>query len=490
MGVMRFLFSPPDRITSQTAGRAYMSGFDRIPWCGRARLVEGELRLERAVSDSGNLHIPWPVKDHGLLALATASLADRGEPYYLPLELARGRISQFRNQLADWQSVGLVVPETVHAQAAEAMECLTKAVVAPRGEASSARMAELALEKILDAGARLAECYAEQALAMRRRHLDQRPCFLGADLGVSPLDERSASQFLEAFGAARVPMAWREVETSEGSRGWDVFDRQVEWCRANRLVVCGGPLLQLAPGHAPDWLYLFEDDFAGLQASVADFVDAAVTRYRGRVDLWQCAGRTNTADFLSLGEEELVQLTAHVIEQTRSLDPETPLVVSFDQPWAEYVSRREVDFPPFYFADALVRANLGLAGLMLEVNLGYQPGGTLPRDPLEFSRQLDLWAGLGMPLYMNLCVPSGIDGDPLARSPSRPIQPECTPRTQQAWLNRYLPIVLAKTYVHGVFWTQLHDHAPHDFAHGGLFDLRRHPKPALRTLASMRQAFL
>ena len=84
----------------------------------------------------------------------------------------------------------------------------------------------------------------------------------------------------------------------------------------------------------------------------------------------------------------------------------------------------------------------------------------------------------------------GVDGDPLARSPSRPIQPECTPRTQQAWLNRYLPIVLAKTYVQGILWTQLHDHAPHDFAHGGLFDLRRHPKPALRTLASMRQAFL
>ena len=256
-------------------------------------------------------------------------------------------------------------------------------------------MAELALEKILDAGARLAECYAEQALAMRRRHLDQRPCFLGGDLGVSPLDERSASQFLAAFGAARVPLAWREVETSEGSRDWDVFDRQVEWCRANRLIVCGGPLLQLAPGHAPDWLYLFEDDFAGLQASVSDFVDATVTRYRGRVDLWQCAGRTNTADFLSLGEEELVQLTAHVIEQTRSLDPETPLVVSFDQPWAEYVSRREVDFPPFYFADALVRANLGLAGLMLEINLGLSAGRHAAARPVGVQPPVGPLGGAG-----------------------------------------------------------------------------------------------
>ena len=50
--------------------------------------------------------------------------------------------------------------------------------------------------------------------------------------------------------------------------------------------------------------------------------------------------------------------------------------------------------------------------------------------------------------------------------------------------------MLAKPYVHGILWGQLRDAEPHDFAHGGLFDLRRHPKPALRQLASIRQAHL
>ncbi|MBN2023212.1 MAG: hypothetical protein JW809_10525 [Pirellulales bacterium] len=490
MGLMRFVVSPPDRITPELARQAYLSGFERIPWRGTVEFAEGELAIARNVTDSGNLHVPWPVEGHGVLALSTASLMERPQPYHLPLELARGKIALTRNQLADWQSIGLVVPPSVPAKIAEAQKHLAHATAGDPTREASVRAAETALRTILDAGAHLTECYVEQALALRRRHARQRPCLLGADLGVSLLDRHAAAQFVESFGAARVPLTWREVETSEGSRNWEIFDRQLAWCRSAGLQVCGGPLVHLAAGSAPDWLMLFEGDLAGLQASVSDFLKAAVARYRGQVALWQCTGRTNTADFLNLEEEELVQLTAQAVEEVRRLDPDTPRVVSFDQPWAEYTARRDADFPPFYFADALVRADLGLSGLMLEVNLGYEPGGTLPRDPLEFSRQLDMWSVLGVPIYVALCVPSGNGPDPFARRKSPSIQPGCSPATQQAWLARYLPVVLAKTYVRGVVWSQLHDYAPHDFSHGGLFDLRRHPKPALRTFASIRQAYL
>ena len=101
MGVIRFLVSPPDRATPELAAQAYMSGFDRVPWCGQTRLHGAELIVERGVSDSGNLCVPWTLEGHGLLAISTASLAERGETYHLPLEIARGKISQFRNQLAE-----------------------------------------------------------------------------------------------------------------------------------------------------------------------------------------------------------------------------------------------------------------------------------------------------------------------------------------------------------------------------------------------------
>ena len=82
---------------------------------------------------------------------------------------------------------------------------------------------------------------------------------------------------------------------------------------------------------------------------------------------------------LGLGEEARLQLAAKAIATVRQLDPTTPRVVSFDQPWAEYLASEQLDLGAFHFADALVRANLGLSGVGLEINVGYHPGGSLHR---------------------------------------------------------------------------------------------------------------
>lgn len=489
MGLMRF-FLPPDRITEETAQQVYLSGFDRIPWQIQSELDNGELVLERATADSAALHIPWTVEGHGRLILATGTLMERPEPYYLPLELARGEVGQVRNQLAEWRAIGLLGCEDVDAKAAEATAYFGKAIAAEQGSPESNQWAEQAIAAALEASYMLAAAYTEQALAVRRRVQQKLTSFLGANLGVSPLDDYSAREFLQTFNAAGIPMSWREIATSEESLFWDVADKQLQWCRSNRLTVCAGPLLQFDPRTIPDWLYLYEGDFDSLLDFASQFVQTTVSRYRGQVDLWACAGRINTAEVFSMTEEEKVRLAARAIELTRRLDPDTPVVVSFDQPWAEYLSRREMDFPPLHFADALVRANLGLTGLMLEINVGYHPGGTMPRDPVEFSRQLDYWSLLGVPLYLSICAPSGSHADPLASRQTRLPPDSWSVKAQQTWVSRYVPLLLAKPCVHGVLWNQLRDAEPHDFPHGGLFDLRRHPKPALRQLASIRTAHL
>ncbi|HLA85476.1 MAG TPA: hypothetical protein VJL29_11835, partial [Thermoguttaceae bacterium] len=74
------------------------------------------------------------------------------------------------------------------------------------------------------------------------------------------------------------------------------------------------------------------------------------------------------------------------------------------------------------------------------------------------------------------------------RRRDRPLEPARTPKTQHAWLARQLPLILAKPYVQGVLWSQLHDSIPHDFPHAGLFDFHRRPKPALPLLTSLSEA--
>jgi hypothetical protein len=386
--------------------------------------------------------------------------------------------------------IGLVVPPEVREKVREAMAYFARSVVPVHGDDESVEMADNAIRAALDAVHLLTASYTEQALAIRRRAASRFPVFLGADLGASLLDDGTAREYLSTFNAANVPLTWREIETGEETYYWEVVDKQIEWCRKHKLTTTAGPLLQFDEHALPDWITLYEEDFEALMSFGSDFVRRVVERYRGKVNVWQCAGRVNTGDVLSLSEEEKVRLTAGAVELTRSLDPGTPVVVSFDQPWAEYLGKREMDFPPLHFADALVRANLGLSGLVLEINVGYQPDGSLFRDPLEFHRLLDYWSLLGVPLYLSVRVPSGSQADPLARRRTKLPPHDWSPASQQLWVQRYVPLLLSKPLVHGLLWAQLRDSEPHDFAHGGLFDLRRQPKPALSQFASIRKGLM
>src|SRR5271166_2726810 len=121
MGQMRFIVSPPQRITEEVLQFTYMSGMDRTPWVVHAEADDGELVLERDVSDSGSVTVPWHVEGHGLLALSTGTLVERWEPYYLTVELARGTINLLRTQLHEWQSIGLTVPDEVHSRLKNAL---------------------------------------------------------------------------------------------------------------------------------------------------------------------------------------------------------------------------------------------------------------------------------------------------------------------------------------------------------------------------------
>src|SRR5438128_771896 len=107
------------------------------------------------------------------------------------------------------------------------------------------------------------------------------------------------------------------------------------------------------------------------------------------------------------------RLVVESVDRVRSIDSRTPLVVSFNQPWAEYIARKDQELTPWHFADTLVRGELGLAGVGLEIHYGYWPGGTLPRDPQEVSRLLDRWSQIGVPLMVILAAPSSMGADPL-----------------------------------------------------------------------------
>ena len=495
MGAMRFLVPRRERMATDAAERATFSGMDEIPWHTRTQWTDQGLVVERAESDSGNFSIPCPVDGHGQLMLSTGSLMERERPYHLQVELARGTLNRLRNQIAGWESMGMVIPGTVRQRIAEAHAHLSWAVTRQEDAEAAADRAALATGLALEAIDLFSASYVEQALAARHHQSGKLSTLFGFNLdGARPTDAMTG-KLVAAFNTAMVPFVWREIEAREGKRDWTLSDQQVDWCRAQGFKICGGPLLTIDRWSLPDWMYLWgEDDAESFTSCVVEHILAVVARYKGKVQLWHCASRLNTINDFSYSEEQRLRFAVLAIETIRRADPRAPVVVTVDQPWGSFMSHEDCDLSPLHFADALVRADLGLAGIGLEINLGYSPHGTEPRDVLEFGRQMDRWSSLGLPLLVSLTVPSGNGNDPQAQSKSNPLSyaaaDELSIATQRAWGEKFLPVLLAKQPVQGVIWNQLLDSQPHALAHGGLFDAQDRPKPILELFQALREQHL
>ena len=97
---------------------------------------------------------------------------------------------------------------------------------------------------------------------------------------------------------------------------------------------------------------------------------------------------------------------------------------------------------------------------------------------------------LGLPLLVGLSLPSADGADPKARQKIDFSAGSWSLAAQQAWAARYVPLILAKPGVQAVVWNQFEDGQPHDFPHAGLLTPQGQAKPALRTLAALRAAYI
>jgi len=493
MGLMRLLVHQRERIPPGGLEQVHICGPEDLPWFARVYFSGPHLVIERAESESGRVFVPWRVGEGSPLLLGTATLIEREEPYLLEVELARGMVNSLRNQLAAWETAGLVVSPEIAAGVGEATSAMARAATSQDDAASAADWAQRSLTTTLTVMTRLAGEYAQQVLTVRRNQARPLSSWFGVHLGQCLPKPAMARQLISAFNVVSVPFTWRAIEAVEGRRDWKQTDAQIEWARRVGLRICAGPLLELDDRGLPDWTYLWEGDFDSLLSFMLDHVRAVLERYRGKVHLWQAAARVTHGHALGLSEEARLQIAAKVITTVRELDPSTPLVVTFDQPWAEYLAYERLDLAPLHFADALVRADLGLSGLGLELNIGYRPGGSLPRGPLAFSRLIDTWSLLELPLMVMITLPSSSADDPQASGKTCVLssrQGEITTESQRQWIEDHVPMMLAKAPVQIVLWNQLSDAAPHYYPHGGLFDMADRPKPALDALRKIREKFL
>jgi hypothetical protein len=493
MGVIRFRVVPGARLADwPEAQGAYLTGADGRIFSTRVELEGDVLGCRRSSSESCKLHVAYPVSGFGQPVLSTASLPERETPYVLAVELARGRIVQLRNQAATWEQSGLQIPAEYQTLMVQAQRQFGRAASGQTVDVVAAvQQAEAALVSASQAAKVLVDSYAQQSLKGRQRRYPQLATALGCQLGLAPLAAEQGELFSALFGAVRVPMSWSSIEEVEGEYQWELQDQQLAWCEQQRLLASCGPLLDLSSGGLPMWLARWEHDPLNLQSFVCDFVETAMTRYLGRVRVWEIASRFSTGGALTLNEEQRLTLVARALEVAGQVDEESQVLVRIDQPWGEYQVRGQHRLSPLQVVDALLRSQVGLSGVNLEIASGYGPRECRYRDLFDVSRLIDSWSVLGIPLYVTVACPSSAEPDPTAVSDlvvnAQHWPGGCTEASQAQWLSRCLPLLLSKPAVAGVFLEHFSDAVPHEYPHAGLLRRDESPKQAVEALVPFRR---
>lgn len=504
MGLIRFAVYPASLTEDwPEVYRGYLTGSDGRVFPTRIEVDGDIVGCRRTTSESCKFHVTFPVEGFGRPVVNTASLPEREQPYVLVVELARGKIVQVRNQASAWELAGMQIPPSFAAASRAAHLAFGRAASSQADIAESTRLATESLHYAFIAAEILTRGYATQALAGRLQRFGGLPASIGCDLQGSLPQPEANELFTAAFNAATVEVPWRSIEAIEGEYDWGPIDLQVEWCEQQKvenqklkgehqkLLVRGGPLIDFGPNGLPSWLSRWEHDVFNLRSFICDFVETAISRYAGRIRIWEVAARANSGGALTLNEENRLMLTASVLGVAKQVDEESQLMIRVDQPWGDYQARGQHRLSPLQFVDAIHRSGVGLAGVNLELAMGFLPRGSARRDLMEISRLIDSWSVLNLPLHVTLASPSSCEDDPLSHSDwevdPRLWSEETAEENQAESLDRVLELLLAKPSVAGVFLTHFSDADRHQFPFAGMLRADGTPKPALERIITQRQ---
>jgi hypothetical protein len=474
--------------------KAYITGLDRTPGRLGVELRNGLLTCVRDTPESGRLFVPWPIEGHGTPIVGTATLAERTAPYVLAVELARGKLNDIRNQAADWIQMGLHSTPPLDQALAEAQRAFVRCATATDRPDECTEAARASLGFAARAGDLLVEAYIAQILQSRLSSTSKLSTHLACVIDVPPPQLPTSADWLSPFNTAHIGVSWRQIAPAEGQYRWDLLDAQLAWCRSKGLTFEVGPLIEFRQGCLPDWVWLWESDCETISGLAADFVRQVVQRYRGRVPLWHVVHRCGSGDILGLTEEEQIRITARAIQVAHQTDPSAQLTIGIDRPWAEWMGSSHFQLGPLHLCDYLLRADLGLSAVAIEIAPGYSSPGSHMRDLFELSKLLDLYSLLNIPIHVWMAIPSSLAPDPLADASVRVETSQWAATVDEAlqssYGGRWLAMAVAKPFVRTVSWLQLSDAFPHLYPHGGILRADQTPKPLHGWLKMLRKETL
>ncbi|MGP1346589.1 MAG: hypothetical protein ACTS3F_07975 [Phycisphaerales bacterium] len=454
-----------------------------------------------------------------VLTLQTCLLPQSDRPYVLDLELARHRLMLYLTKLEEWGMSAIPADHPVVSSYERARSAFTRALAAC-GNAEAPRKSDAALAReavalAVVAGEKLANLAAERAWRSRdqkprRRRPSERardlsaPVRTGGEIGCGVVPGACSEGLQNAAKQVAdfliVPMRWAAVEPEEGRFDLTKIDRWLEWAKTKAsFPVMAGPVIDLGPRSAPDWLYVWEHDYESVREFAYEHAKRVITRYRKVVDRWVVASGINENQGFALSIDQMIELSRIGTMLARKLSPQAEVIIELNHPFGEVVATGARAVHPGLFAELVLEAGIDLDALLVRIQMGDAEFGRSTRDLLDFSSALDQFAQLEAPIDVVLGAPSGV----IEPSPDEPRhdgvqgdQPAgswrggWTGESQSEWLTEATTIAMSKSAVRSVSWQSLCDleGVPGEMALGGLIGADGKAKPGLVRLADAKKA--
>jgi hypothetical protein len=398
--------------------------------------------------------------------------------------------------------MGLRLPENFFPLAEAGTRDFLRAVTHRGDPSQREQLAQSAIDQSIQASTNLCGAFAQQALMSRKSTEGPLTTLLGASLPAEFQQDDTRWSLLSAFNTLGIQPDLGRVEQASGQANFTLFDAQVARALDMQMKLCIGPLVDFRSSKLPRWMILLDEDPQSILRAACAHADTTVKRYKGQAHVWNCAAGLNSPNQQKWSDEQVLRMAVALIETVRTADDRTPVLLTVEQPWSEYLRDDSDGISPLQFADALIRADLGLSGIALELNFDLWPGGSFPRDLIEVNRMLDRWTMLGLPLLIYVSSPTQVAAagqrdrvsqwktavqsaqfaageQPAATEQQRVIPPELL-----------VQLLLSKPSVHAVVWHQLSDQYPVATQSSGLWDATGQTKDLLQKLSQLRQSFL
>ncbi len=472
---------------------AYLVGTDHVPVKAEFEFRNGELVCHKRAQGPGALVVLWPVRGFGRVLLETTRLVERDRPYNLHMELVRGQLLRLHQKREDWGLFDIDNIESIVRNLDGAQEIFLEAVKCGN-VAKAARLSDDALSVAVPLGEQMALFHAAVFLN-RRRQADQlgRRLF-GCVVNPKIKTELYRRRLQNGFDFVSLPLRWRDLEPRQGEYCWEALDEWVEWCTSQRIPLKASPLVSFRENHLPDWIFIYENDYATLRELVYGYIQRVIERYSNAVQVWDVISGIHAWNTLNLNFEQIMEMTRMASTVTKQLAPRAAALVELVFPWGEYYSRNPRTIPPLLYADMIVQNGIPFDAIGLQLYVGANSDGMYVRDMFQISSMLDRLASFGKPVHVTAVeTPSNITADPNDAWGGK-----CAPERaglwydkwseplQSRWLREFYNIALSKPFLDTITWGDLADLEEHVLPNGGLLRADLTPKLAYEQLCTIR----